>query len=517
MHKKAARQPASIRLFLAMALLGLAGTSIPAVHSQERATPIAFLVVGELGSATARAREEALVRCFQEIRSKAGLSATDLPILTYHLDIEAERKYCEGRLGVRRKELLFAGLARLAADRLPSEVLEGHARVVDVRRAAEDLGVMALARTRRSTGEIGGTADPSSVYAECSARGDAAFARHDYPAALEQYLRAARARPHEWRGVYRQALALAAMRRYSEAETVALAATALAPDTPQPRTILAVALAAQSRFEEAQAEFRRAIALAPGWALPHDSLAQFAMSRRIWDVAQSEALAACGLDPRLASPHFVLGTLGIRDWHLDEACRQFEETVRLRPDWGLASEMLGWARIMQGDFAAATLAFERQARLEPASAAPLVGRAMILYYQQKPEAALAIFAQARRLDPRNAMVPALESFALAALGRGDEALGAAQEALARNSQDANAHEGQGHALAVLGRMGEACAAYARAERLLDGWPEPELLYRWAVALRRQGDAPGANAMVERLLRQYPGSLFEARARALQRR
>lgn len=513
--KSRTRPPLLLFLFLALCpCLWLANPPQARAAGKPDRTPVALLVVGELKDPKARAHEEALVRRFQDIRKKSGLTPADLPILTYHMDVDAERKYCEGRLGVRRNELLFAGLALLAADRLPSQVIEGQARVQDVKKAAEELGVMALARTGTSAGELGQAPDLPVAYADESARGDVAFRQQDYASAFQHYLKAARARPEEWRGVYRQALTLAAMRRYSEAETVALAATALAPDNPLPHTILAVAIAAQSRFEEAQTEFRKAIALAPGWAMPHDSLAEFAMSRKIWDVARAEALEASRLDPRLASPHFVLGTMGIREWKLDEACAQFEEALRLRPDWGLACEMLGWARIMRGDFPAAARAFDQQGRLEPTSAAPLIGHAMILYYQQKPAPALALFARARRVEPRNPMTPALEAFALAALGKGTEAMGAAREALARSPRDANAREGLGHALSTLGQFPQACAAYAEAERLLDGWPEPELLYRWALASDRQGDRPEAIALARRLLRQYPRSIYDQRARDL---
>lgn len=485
--------PMRIGLFLFLLIL----TAAPVA-----AAPVAILVVGQPAT---HALEEDLIHRLQGARRDAHLTPTDLPILTYHFDKPDQRRYCEGRLGIRKRSLLFVGLARLAADRLPSEVVEGNERVTDAAAAANHVFVLALAQTGRrpATDHAVGAEER---YAQASAAGDAAMQHRDYEAALRAYDAALGLRPLLWRSHVRRAGALIALARPREAEQAALRAIALAPEESAPHGVLALALDAAAQRDVAPAEYAIAIRLAPQWAVPHAWLAQHALGGRDFDLAAREATLSNTLDPRQAAPAYVLGTVAIQGWKLAEARRWLEAAVQRQPDWDRAWDLLGWERILAGDYAGAEAAYDKIVEEAPR----WVGLALARYYAGDATGALA----AVRKVPENSLARAVEGFALAAQGDGSGALAAARAALALDPRNPNGYEALADAETVLGGVDAALGDYERAEALLRGWPEPQLLLKWARACRQAGKPAAAEALLRRLAGAYRGNPFATEAEKL---
>lgn len=100
--------------------------------------PIAVLVVGDQNGAILTRREKELFRLLSGLRARAGLSKSDLPIISYHYDKDDERNYCEKGLGIKRANLLFVGLVE-HEKRVPQRVIYRINNVVDPAAATDKI------------------------------------------------------------------------------------------------------------------------------------------------------------------------------------------------------------------------------------------------------------------------------------------------------------------------------------------------------------------------------------------
>jgi tetratricopeptide (TPR) repeat protein len=95
--------------------------------------------------------------------------------------------------------------------------------------------------------------------------------------------------------------------------------------------------------------FEKATRLRPGYA-PHlydYGLALLSVNR--FDDAQASAEAALHADPNMAEAHELLGGLLARKRQLAEAAREYNEALRLRPDFDRAHLDLATVLAAQGD------------------------------------------------------------------------------------------------------------------------------------------------------------------------
>jgi tetratricopeptide (TPR) repeat protein len=471
----------------------------------------ALLVVGNSRDRAMAAHEQAIIHWLQDRRKRAGLSAQQLPILAYHVDVPAERRYCEGRLGIRPADTLFVGLARLAADRLPSEVLDGERRVVDVSAAAPYFA-RATASLAPARGGLGAPLDVEARFTRSAADGDAAMKARDYGAAAAAYGEASGLHPDDWRMAAGQASALVALARWDEAAEAASRAIGKAPGEALPHGLLGLARAGQGRAEEASAELLAAIGASPEWAVPHAWRARFALSRRDLDTARREASLAVDLDPKQALAHYVLGTVALQQWSLSDAEGRFRSASTFEPDWSAPLDLLGWTLVLGGRFPLAEAAYRRLTPLDGPAA--FLGMALSRHAAGDDAAALTWIDQAKAARERDATILAVRAFILAGLGRGEEAEKEAQAAIVLDIHNPNAWEALGDALIARGQAEGAIDDYARAEQILRGWPEPELYYRWAVACQQAGRREEALTVARRGLERYPGSSWSGRLEAL---
>jgi len=109
------------------------------------------------------------------------------------------------------------------------------------------------------------------------------------------------------------------------------------------------ALAEKGQFPEALYDFERAIRHRPDFAPYLYDYALTLNNTNQFDRAQQSAEAAAQADPNLAEPHALLGRLFAGKRQLPAAAKEYEEALRLRPDFGRIRLDLASVLAAQGD------------------------------------------------------------------------------------------------------------------------------------------------------------------------
>lgn len=73
---------------------------------------LAVLIVSDGRTAAHLQKEEQIIQFIHDSLDEQGMPHSALPILTYHTNRPDERIYCEKRLGIRSRDLVFLGLAQ---------------------------------------------------------------------------------------------------------------------------------------------------------------------------------------------------------------------------------------------------------------------------------------------------------------------------------------------------------------------------------------------------------------------
>jgi Flp pilus assembly protein TadD len=205
--------------------------------------------------------------------------------------------------------------------------------------------------------------------------------------------------------------------------------------------VLCMALTRQQLgyWKDSETLFRHALAVTEKNQVALNNLGMALARKGQTDEAIRQYQEALRLKPDYAEPHYNLGNLLARAGQIDEAMREYQEAVRLKPDYAAAHNNLGFALARKGQM----------------------------------DQAIRQYQEAIHLKPDYAGAHYNLGFALVRLGQTDEAIRQLQEAVRLKPDYAEAHYSLGNELAKKGQIDEAITHYQEAIRLKPGYTEAQ--------------------------------------------
>ncbi len=180
---------------------------------------------------------------------------------------------------------------------------------------------------------------------------------------------------------------------------------------------------------------------------------------------------ALRLKPDYAEAHNNLGAALREQGQLAEAVTQYQQALRIKPDYAEAHNNLGAALREQGQLAEAVTQCQEALRLKPDFAEAHNNLGNALWEQGQLAEAVARYQEALRLNPDYAEAHSNLGNALKEQGRLAEAVAQCREALRLEPDYAEAHLNLGNALKDQGQLTEAVARYQEALRLKPDYAE----------------------------------------------
>ena len=201
--------------------------------------------------------------------------------------------------------------------------------------------------------------------------------------------------------------------------------------------------------------------------------------------------------PGYAEAHNNMGVALAAQERYREAIVQYRAALKIWPTYAGAHNNLGTALASEGRVQDSIREFREALRITPdyAEAHRNLGIAMVL--NGEVEGALRHFQEALRIRPGYAEAHNDLGMALASRGSFDEAIGHYQEALRRSPQDAKTRNNFGMALASRGKLQEAMEQYKEALRI-----QPD----YADAHNNLGTALASQGKVQEAMEQYREAL-----------
>ncbi len=191
--------------------------------------------------------------------------------------------------------------------------------------------------------------------------------------------------------------------------------------------------------------------------------------------------------------HNNLGATLVEKGQIDEAISQYQEAIRLKPDYAGFQYNLGVAFNKKGRTDEAISQFQEAIRLAPDYAEAYNNLGSVLVAKGQIDEAISQFRKAIRLKPDDAEIQYNLGIALGRKGQIDEAISQFQEAIRLNPDYAEAHYSLGAALGRKGQTDEAISQYREAIRL-----KPD----YAEAHNNLGIIFGQKGQTEEAIRQF---------------
>ncbi len=165
--------------------------------------------------------------------------------------------------------------------------------------------------------------------------------------------------------------------------------------------VLCLALTRQQlgHWKNTEALFRHALQVTENNCLAHNILGATLAARGQVDEAIRQCQEALRLKPDYAEAHYNLGTALGMNGQEDEAIRQFQETIRLQPDHAEAHYNLGVALGKKGQIDQAMRQYQETVRLQPGNAAAHYNLGNALFRKGRTGEAIGHYREALRLKP----------------------------------------------------------------------------------------------------------------------
>ncbi|MGO9244110.1 MAG: tetratricopeptide repeat protein [Verrucomicrobiia bacterium] len=222
---------------------------------------------------------------------------------------------------------------------------------------------------------------------------------------------------------------------------------------------------------------------------------------------------ALRIEPDYAEAHHDLGLALSQIGKIQEAIGQYEQALLIEPDYAKARNNLGVALSQAGRFAEGIGQYEQALRIKPDYAEVHYNLATALEQTGRVPEAIQHYEQALRIMPEYAEAHYNLGNDFLREGKVSDAIAHYEQALRIKPDYAEAHSNLGIALAQTGKIKEAIAHYEQALRIKPDYPEahsnlgsaleqagrvPEAIQHYEQALRLRPDLPAARNALARL-------------------
>jgi tetratricopeptide (TPR) repeat protein len=210
---------------------------------------------------------------------------------------------------------------------------------------------------------------------------------------------------------------------------------------------------------------------------------------------------ALRIEPDYARAHNNLGHELRQTGKIEEAIAHLQQALRIKPDLAEAHNNLGLALGQAGRMEEAIAHFEQALRIKPDYAEAHNNLGTVLGQAGRIQEAIAHFEQALRLKPDYAEAHYNLGVALAQTGKIEEAIGHYVQAVRIKPDDAEAHNNLGTLFLQKGRVSDAIGHYEQALRIKPDYAEAHS--NLGNVLLREGKVSDAIAHCEQALRIKP--------------
>ncbi len=206
-------------------------------------------------------------------------------------------------------------------------------------------------------------------------------------------------------------------------------------------------------------------------------------------------------NPNAWVAHNNLGSVLFREGKREEAIGQWEQALRIKPDYADPHSNLGVALEQAGNPQEAIRQYEQALRIDPDYANAHYNLGVTLARLGKPQEAIRHWEQALQIRPDYVDARYNLAGTLAKLGRVQEAIEQYEQVLRIEPDDAEAHNNLGAALARLGKLPEAITHWEQALQIKPD--DAKAHYNLGVALEQAGNIREAREHYEQALRIKP--------------
>ena len=218
-------------------------------------------------------------------------------------------------------------------------------------------------------------------------------------------------------------------------------------------------------YTDLETLWRTTIVRNPGCWMAHNNLGDVFDRKGQTDEAIHQFQEAIRLKPDYAEAHKNFGNALLKQGRLDKAIGQYKEAIRLDPDYTRAHNNLGTALEKKGRLDEAVEQYKKAIEIEPDYAEAHYNLGNTLGQKGQLDEAVSQYREAIRLKPGDAEAHNNLAVVLDKQGKVDEAIEQLQAAIRLKPDYAEAHYNLGTALGQEGRTAEAIEQYQSGIRL----------------------------------------------------